>query len=123
MIFDDFEMIFDDSFESASRRRVSKRLDARASLTSVLHFSSRHQSSSVFASMFGTNKHEDAAELFERAAIRFKLAKLWSRAADSYDCLAECRMKTKETHEYASACVEAANMCRKCEKYELTTRK
>ena len=118
MIFDDFEMIFDDSIESASRRRVSKRLDARASLTSVLHFSSRHQSSSVFASMFGTNKHEDAAELFERAAIRFKLAKLWSRAADSYDCLAECRAKTKETHEYASACVEAANMLRKCEKHE-----
>ena len=68
--------------------------------------------------MFGTNKHEDAAELFERAAIRFKLAKLWSRAADSYDCLAECRAKTKETHEYASACVEAANMLRKCEKHE-----
>ena len=27
-------------------------------------------------------------------------------------------MKTKETHEYASACVEAANMLRKCEKHE-----
>jgi len=73
----------------------------------------------MFASMLGSNKHEDAAELFERAATKFKLAKLWSRAADAYDRLAECRSHTKETHEYATACVDGATMRRKCEQFEL----
>mmetsp|Transcript_6486 Transcript_6486/g.23483 ORF Transcript_6486/g.23483 Transcript_6486/m.23483 type:complete len:298 (-) Transcript_6486:3137-4030(-) len=68
---------------------------------------------SLFASFMGTNKHDDAAELFEQAGTKFKLAKAWARAESAYSALASCRVATKEPHDAASAIVEAASMCKK----------
>ena len=96
------------------RRDVaSRRVDASPARITDLRSSSRcHQSSSVFASMFGTNKHEDAAELFEpRRSVQ--TAKLWSRAADSADCLAEVERKRRDA-QYASV-RGGGEYARKCE--------
>lgn len=61
----------------------------------------------------GANKHEDAAELFEKAANNYKLGKCWSDAADAYTKLAECHLKCDSKHEAASAYVEAAKVATK----------
>jgi len=61
----------------------------------------------------GANKYEDAGELFENAATKFKLAKNWARAERAYSALHDCRTATKETHDAASAIVESASMCKK----------
>ncbi|TVU42368.1 hypothetical protein EJB05_08770 [Eragrostis curvula] len=62
--------------------------------------------------LFGS-KYEDAAELFDKAANSFKLAKNWSRAAAVYIKIANCHMKGDSKHEAASAYVEAANCYKK----------
>lgn len=62
---------------------------------------------------FFGNKHEEAAELFEKAANNYKLAKCWADAADAYSKLAECHLKCDSKHEAASAYVEAAKVAAK----------
>ncbi|GJN09791.1 hypothetical protein PR202_ga27827 [Eleusine coracana subsp. coracana] len=62
--------------------------------------------------LFG-NKHEDAADLFDKAANSFKLAKNWNRAAAVYIKIANCHLKGDSKHEAASAYVEAANCYKK----------
>ncbi|KAL6599157.1 hypothetical protein ACP70R_046021 [Stipagrostis hirtigluma subsp. patula] len=62
--------------------------------------------------LFGS-KHEDAADLFDKAANSFKLAKNWSRAASVYIKIANCHLKGDSKHEAASAYVEAANCYKK----------
>lgn len=62
---------------------------------------------------FFGNKYEDAAELFEKAANNFKLAKCWNDAADMYTKLAECHLKSDSKHEAAGAFVEAAKAAAK----------
>jgi alpha-soluble NSF attachment protein len=74
----------------------------------------RRQSVGFFSAITGANRHEEAAELYERAATSFKLAKSWRRAADAYEALATCRATTKETHDAASAHVDCAQMLKKC---------
>ena len=55
-----------------------------------------------------SNKYEEAAELLEKAANNYKLAKCWNDAADCYTKLAECHLKLDSKHEAASNFVEAA---------------
>jgi len=62
--------------------------------------------------IFGS-KYEDAADLFDKAANSFKLAKNWSRAASVYIKIANCHLKGDSKHEAASAYVEAANCYKK----------
>lgn len=54
------------------------------------------------------NKYEEAAELLEKAANNFKLAKCWNEATDAYTKLAECQIKLDSKHDAASAYVEGA---------------
>ncbi|KAM0946710.1 putative NSF attachment protein [Dioscorea sansibarensis] len=62
---------------------------------------------------FFGSKFEDAADLFDKAANCFKLAKNWERAASSYKKLANCHLKLESKHEAASAYVDAANCYKK----------
>lgn len=60
-----------------------------------------------------SNKYEDAAELIEKAANNFKLAKLWDEAGAAFLKLTECHTKLESKHEVASCYVDAANAFKK----------
>mmetsp|Transcript_4763 Transcript_4763/g.9711 ORF Transcript_4763/g.9711 Transcript_4763/m.9711 type:complete len:290 (-) Transcript_4763:332-1201(-) len=60
-----------------------------------------------------SNKYEDAAELLEKAANNYKLAKLWDEAGSTYMKLAECHVKCDSKHDAASTYVDAANSFKK----------
>ncbi|KAG2436518.1 hypothetical protein HXX76_006816 [Chlamydomonas incerta] len=62
---------------------------------------------SLLGGFFG-NKHEEAAELLEKAANNYKLAKMWPECSDMYEKLAQCYVKMDSKHEAAGALVEAA---------------
>lgn len=62
--------------------------------------------------LFG-NKHEDAAELYEKAANSYKLAKSWDQAGASYLKLANCYLKLDSKHESANAYAEAGHAYKK----------
>ncbi|KAJ1697937.1 hypothetical protein LUZ63_006449 [Rhynchospora breviuscula] len=62
--------------------------------------------------IFGS-KQEDAADLYDKAANQFKLAKKWERAANAYIKLANCQLKMESKHDAASAYIEAANCYKK----------
>lgn len=63
-------------------------------------------------SFFGS-KTDEAADLYEKAANCFKLAKNWERAGSVYIKLADCHLKMDSKHEAASAYVDAANCYKK----------
>ncbi|CAK9207096.1 unnamed protein product [Sphagnum troendelagicum] len=67
--------------------------------------------------VFGTN-YDDAAELLEKAANSYKLAKSWDKAASAYIKLANCQLKLDSKHEAASAYVDAANCYKKSQPQE-----
>ncbi|GLU22274.1 hypothetical protein SLE2022_383620 [Rubroshorea leprosula] len=48
-------------------------------------------------------KYEDAAELFDKAANSFKLAKACDKAGSTYVKLANCYLKSESKHEVAQA--------------------
>ncbi|KAG0502869.1 hypothetical protein HPP92_002941 [Vanilla planifolia] len=62
--------------------------------------------------IFGS-KHEDAADLYDKAANCFKLGKSWDKAGAVYIKLANCHLKLDSKHEAASAYVDAANCYKK----------
>ncbi|KAK7286821.1 hypothetical protein RJT34_22088 [Clitoria ternatea] len=62
--------------------------------------------------LFGS-KYEDAADLFDKAANSFKLAKSWDRAGATYLKLANCHLKLESKHEAAQAYVDAAHCYKK----------
>ncbi|GER40440.1 alpha-soluble NSF attachment protein [Striga asiatica] len=62
--------------------------------------------------LFGS-KHEDAAELFDKAANAFKLAKSWDQAGAVYIKLANCHLKLDSKHEAANAYADAAHCYKK----------
>ncbi|KAJ1417738.1 Tetratricopeptide-like helical domain superfamily [Sesbania bispinosa] len=62
--------------------------------------------------LFGS-KYEDAADLFDKAANSFKLAKSWDKAGSTYLKLANCHLKLESKHEAAQAYVDAAHCYKK----------
>ncbi|XVE67780.1 hypothetical protein DITRI_Ditri09bG0015600 [Diplodiscus trichospermus] len=62
--------------------------------------------------LFGS-KYEDAADLFDKAANCFKLAKSWDKAGSTYVKLADCHLKLESKHETAQAYVDAAHCYKK----------
>ncbi|KAJ4720162.1 Alpha-soluble NSF attachment protein [Melia azedarach] len=62
--------------------------------------------------IFGS-KYEDAADLFDKAANSFKLAKSWDKAGATYVKLANCHLKLESKHEAAQAYVDAAHCYKK----------
>ncbi|CAK9196675.1 unnamed protein product [Sphagnum troendelagicum] len=68
-------------------------------------------------SVFG-GKYDDAADLLEKAANSYKLAKSWNKAANVYIKLANCQLKLDSKHEAASAYVDAANCYKKSQPQE-----
>ncbi|KAJ4710142.1 Alpha-soluble NSF attachment protein [Melia azedarach] len=62
--------------------------------------------------IFGS-KYEDAADLFDKAANSFKLAKSWDKAGSTYVKLANCHLKLESKHEAAQAYVDAAHCYKK----------
>ncbi|KAF8036840.1 hypothetical protein BT93_C2532 [Corymbia citriodora subsp. variegata] len=70
--------------------------------------------------LFGS-KYEDAADLFDKAANCFKLAKSWDRAGSTYIKLANCHLKCESKHEAASSFVDAANCYKKTSSKEAIT--
>lgn len=65
-------------------------------------------------SLFGaSSKYEDAAEMLERAANQFKLAKAWDEAAQTFIKLADVHIKLESKSEAASSWVEASKAYQK----------
>ncbi|KAF7830901.1 alpha-soluble NSF attachment protein 2 [Senna tora] len=62
--------------------------------------------------LFGS-KYEDAADLFDKAANSYKLAKSWDKAGSTYIKLANCYLKVESKHEAAQAYVDAAHCYKK----------
>ncbi|XP_050151415.1 alpha-soluble NSF attachment protein 2-like [Malus sylvestris] len=62
---------------------------------------------------FFGSKHEDAAELFDKSANSYKLAKSWDKAGATYVKLANCHLKNESKHEAATAYVDAAHCYKK----------
>uniref|UniRef100_A0A2P2M6Z9 Alpha-soluble nsf attachment protein n=2 Tax=Rhizophora mucronata TaxID=61149 RepID=A0A2P2M6Z9_RHIMU len=62
--------------------------------------------------LFGS-KYEDAADLFDKAANSFKLAKSWDKAGSVYIKLSNCHLKLDSKHEAAQAYVDAAHCYKK----------
>ncbi|KAL3521277.1 hypothetical protein ACH5RR_019426 [Cinchona calisaya] len=62
--------------------------------------------------LFGS-KYEDAADLFDKAANAFKLAKSWDQAGAAYVKLANCHLKLDSKHEAANAYADAAHCYKK----------
>ncbi|KAJ8624503.1 hypothetical protein MRB53_033033 [Persea americana] len=70
--------------------------------------------------LFGS-KYEDAADLYDKAANCYKLAKSWDKAGAVYIKLANCHMKLDSKHEAASAYVDASNSYKKISAQEAIT--
>ncbi|KAA8534009.1 hypothetical protein F0562_031526 [Nyssa sinensis] len=62
--------------------------------------------------LFGS-KYEDAADLFDKAANCFKLAKSWDQAGSAYVKLANCHIKLDSKHEAANGYADAAHCYKK----------
>ncbi|QCE01391.1 alpha-soluble NSF attachment protein 2-like [Vigna unguiculata] len=62
--------------------------------------------------LFGS-KFEDAADLFDKSANSYKLAKSWDKAGSTYIKLANCHLKLESKHEAAQAYVDAAHCYKK----------
>ncbi|KAJ7961130.1 Alpha-soluble NSF attachment protein [Quillaja saponaria] len=62
--------------------------------------------------LFGS-KYEDAAELYEKSANSFKLAKSWDRAGSVFIKLSNIHLKLDSKHEAANAYVGAAHCYKK----------
>ncbi|CAK9135860.1 unnamed protein product [Ilex paraguariensis] len=60
-----------------------------------------------------SSKYEDAADLFDKAANAFKLAKSWDQAGAVYVKLANCHLKLDSKHEAANAYADAAHCYKK----------
>lgn len=56
---------------------------------------------SFFSFGSGSQKFEDASDLFEKAGNQYKVARKWQEAADAYAKCAECQMKLKESSRAA----------------------
>ncbi|KAK1260828.1 hypothetical protein QJS04_geneDACA001990 [Acorus gramineus] len=68
-------------------------------------------------SFFGS-KYEDAADLYDKSANCFKIAKNWDKAGSVYIKLANCHLKLESKHEAASSYVDAANCYKKVSSQE-----
>ncbi|KAK7300465.1 hypothetical protein RJT34_11309 [Clitoria ternatea] len=62
--------------------------------------------------LFGS-KYDTAADLFDKSANSYKLAKSWDKAGSTYLKLANCHLKLESKHEAAQAYVEAAHCYKK----------
>ncbi|XP_022081425.1 alpha-soluble NSF attachment protein-like isoform X1 [Acanthaster planci] len=70
--------------------------------------------SGFFGGFFGgTQKQEDACELYSRAANMFKMAKKWNEAGNSFCKCAEIRLRLESRHEAATSYVDAGNCYKK----------
>mmetsp|Transcript_16820 Transcript_16820/g.27886 ORF Transcript_16820/g.27886 Transcript_16820/m.27886 type:complete len:287 (+) Transcript_16820:135-995(+) len=64
-------------------------------------------------SFFTSNKYEDAAEMFTKAANLFKVSKNWNEAGAAFEQTARCHLKCSSAHEAATAYSDAANCYKK----------
>ncbi|KAI8799763.1 soluble NSF attachment protein [Cladochytrium replicatum] len=62
---------------------------------------------------FGSNKLDEASELFAKAANSFKLAKLWREAGDAFIAQASCLIKIQERDEASAAFINASKAYKK----------
>jgi len=76
----------------------------------VMQAEKKLNSSGMFSFFTGGmgSKQEDAAELYDKAAAQFKIAKCYDQAADAYVRAAELSEKLKNTHEASKYYHEAA---------------
>ena len=71
---------------------------------------------SGFMNLFSSSsKYEDAVELYEKAAIQFKLSKNWLEAGETYEKLTEMYTQIGSNHEVAMNFVESGNCYKKCD--------
>ncbi|KAI7735514.1 hypothetical protein M8C21_017872 [Ambrosia artemisiifolia] len=71
---------------------------------------------------FFGSKHEDAADLYEKAANFYKLGKSWDQAGAVYVKLAECFLKLDSKHEAANAFADAGHCYKKTNTTECISR-
>jgi Soluble NSF attachment protein, SNAP len=59
------------------------------------------------------NKTEDALELYQQAANKYKMAKCYHEAGETFTRMAPCHLKLDSKYEAANAYVDASNCYRK----------
>ncbi|PVU92864.1 hypothetical protein BB559_003567 [Furculomyces boomerangus] len=62
---------------------------------------------------FGGRKYDEAAELYERAANQFKIAKLWDESGNAFMKVAEMRTKNNEIEDSAMSYIAASKSYKK----------
>ncbi|CAD5118496.1 DgyrCDS7193 [Dimorphilus gyrociliatus] len=73
------------------------------------------KSGGIFGMFGGSSKSEEAAELYDRAANSFKMAKNWNGAGKAFSQSAQIYLKLNSKHEAASHYVDAGNAYKKCD--------
>lgn len=82
----------------------------------MLQAEKKLNSSGGFFGLFGnSSKYDDAAELFDRAANAFKMAKNWTGAGNAFCRSAQLHLKQNSKHEAASHYVESGNAFKKAD--------
>ncbi|XP_071791391.1 alpha-soluble NSF attachment protein-like [Asterias amurensis] len=72
-----------------------------------------------FGNLFGgSQKQEDACELYSRAANMFKMAKKWNDAGKAFCSCAEIQLRLESRHEAATSYVNAGNCFKKSDPQE-----
>lgn len=61
-----------------------------------------------FSFFGGTQKWEDATELYTKAGNSFKITKKWDRAGEAFTKAAECHLKLQSKHEAAQSYINAS---------------
>ncbi|KAJ7959574.1 Alpha-soluble NSF attachment protein [Quillaja saponaria] len=99
-----------DNLENQNNRLVKKKMADQ--LARAEEFEKKAEKKLSGWGLFGS-KYEDAADLFDKAANSFKLAKSWDKAGSTYIKLANCHLKLESKHEAAQAYVDAAHCYKK----------
>lgn len=73
-----------------------------------------------FSLFGGTQKWEDAQELYTKAGNSYKIAKKWDKAGEAFTKAAECHLKLQSKHEAAQSYINAA-ICYKKTNTTITT--
>jgi alpha-soluble NSF attachment protein len=95
---------------SAEAEKLMKQAEGRLNTNAILEWFS------------SSNKFEEAADLFSRAANLFKMDKEFERAGNCFMRIAEISLKNDAKHDAASAYINAANAYRQVDLKSKTTK-
>lgn len=88
-------------------------MSAKASETEAQELMAKADKKANSTSWFGGNKHEEAADLYARAANSYKMAKLWNEAGNAFNKQAEMQLQQSERDEASNTFINASKCFKK----------